>query len=157
SMSGLTREDFMNQEKMAELRKKNQEDTAKFMKETLNEEQSKRLNQISLQQSLKNNPAGAFYTINFSRDGITFGDPTETGKALKLTDEQKDKIKSINEQYSKDMRELRGGGGGGRPMRPDPDTQKKIDALRKETGEKIMDVLTEDQKKALNELKGEEF
>lgn len=145
-------------EKIREMMTKAREEGAKFLKEALTEEQTKRLNQISLQQSLKNNPAGAFFTVNFSRDGTTYGDPTETGRALKVTDEQKEKIKGIADQLSKDRRELTGGGGGGgRPMRLTADQQKKLDALTKEANEKIMEVFTEEQHKTLKELMGKPF
>ena len=141
-----------DREKMQEFARKSQEETTKFLKDTLTEDQNKRLKQIGLQQSMKTSPAGALFTISFSQDGISLGEPTETGKALKVTDEQKDKIKSINEQSMKDIRELFTPG-----ERPSADAQKKMENLRKEAAEKVMEVLTEEQRKTLKELQGEEF
>jgi Spy/CpxP family protein refolding chaperone len=142
-----------DREKMQEMFKKNAEESAKFLKETLTEDQNKRLKQISLQASMKNNPAVALFTPTFENMMFGLGDPTETGKALKVTDEQKDKIKSIAETMQKDLRELRPQGGG----RPSADEQKKMDAVRKEATEKIMETLTDDQRKTLKDLQGEEF
>jgi len=129
-----------DREKMAEIMKKTQDETKAFMKEALTEEQNKRLNQISLQNSLKTMPAMAFAN-------------EDTAKALKITDEQKEKIKAVSEQMGKDMAELRPERG----QQPSADAQKKMEALRKEANEKIMEALTEDQHKTLKELQGKTF
>ena len=125
-------------EKMAELRKKMTEASDKFVKETLTAEQGKRLKEIQLQQG------GLFAAANNE----------QTSKALKLTDDQKEKIKEIAQQQQKDMRELFSGGGGGFG---DPETQKKVAALRKEASAKALETLTTDQKKTWEEMTGKPF
>ena len=69
---------------------------------------------------------------------------------LKLTDEQKGKIKDINEESGKKMRELFQGGFG-------EETQKKLADLRKDSMEKASGVLTADQKKSWQEMTGKPF
>jgi hypothetical protein len=69
------------------------------------------------------------------------------------------------ESYSKDMRELTGGGrggaGGGRPggagRGGNDENAKKREALTKETEEKIVATLSDDQKKSWKEMIGEKF
>ncbi len=139
----------VDQEKRQELGKKIADDTAKFLKEALTDEQNKRLKEISLQNTVKNNP-GALATSE------------EYATALKITDDQKTKIKEIADQARKDRQEVMGGGGGGggggqRRQPPTPEQQKKLDALSKEAGDKIMEVLTADQKKSLQEMEGKPF
>jgi len=126
----------IDREKMAENMKKRTEMTATFVKDTLTEEQAKRYKQIQAQLG------GIMAAVNNE----------ETAKALKITDEQKDKLKEINDQSRKDMQELFQGGG----FR-DPETQKKLQTLRKETGEKAMGVLTSEQKKSWEEMTGKPF
>jgi hypothetical protein len=103
-----------------------------------------------------------------------FTDPDVVAK-LKLTDEQKGKIKEITDEFTMKSGEIfragrggeeeefiafqgqgqgRRGGGGGQIS---PETQKKLDELTKETMTKIKAVLTDDQKKGWNELTGKEF
>lgn len=140
-------------ERLREIGQKMAQDTEKFMKEFLTESQNKRLKQIQLQQTLKNSPTMAFFTMSFGPDGPSIGDLTETGKALKITDDQKERIQSIGRQLQEDLRELRPQRG----QRPTAEQNQKIEALRKEATEKIMEVLTEEQRKILKELQGEEF
>ena len=83
---------------------------------------------------------------------FAFADP-EVQKTLKITDEQKEKIKAINEDAQKARQEARPAGGG----RPSPEAQKKLADLQKETKEKIDAVLTTEQKKAWKEMTGEPF
>jgi hypothetical protein len=117
------------------------EETLKAVSEILKPEQVKRLKQIELQQ------AGA---RAYSRPDVV--------KALSLKDDQIEKIKTINDDSQKAMRELRpAGGAGGKPAKPDPAVTEKIAALRKETGEKIQAVLTDDQKKTWKDMTGEAF
>ena len=99
----------------------------------LKPEQVTRLKQISLQV----------------RGARAFSDP-QVASALKLTDDQKEKIKTIQEDARKDMRELFQGGGG-------EGAREKIAAARKATNEKAMNVLTPDQKATWKELTGAPF
>lgn len=129
-----------DREKMQEIRKKNQEEDAKFVKDTLTADQAKRLKQIGYQTG-----------------GVTVFASEDVQKELKLTDEQKEKIKGIMDQMRKDMADIRGGAGGGRPMQLTPEQQKKVEALRKEANEKLQDVLTADQKKTWETMTGPKF
>jgi Spy/CpxP family protein refolding chaperone len=135
-------------EKGQELRKKMSDETNQALTGILKPEQSKRLKEITLQQ----------------RGAQAFNDP-ETQKALNLTEDQKDKIKTINEDAAKDMRELfpqggrrgAGGGGGGGDPAAFKERMTKVAALRKENMEKATSVLTEDQKKTWKEMTGQPF
>ena len=78
-------------------------------------------------------------------------------KALKLTDDQKDKIDEINKELQKDLRDhrrrrRRGGFGGF-----NPEAQTKRQELQKEAMASIRKVLKDDQKTALKDLTGEPF
>jgi Spy/CpxP family protein refolding chaperone len=134
-------------EKFQELNKKIAGESNKAVAEVLKPEQAKRFKEITLQQ----------------RGAQAFNDE-EVQKALNLTEDQKEKIKTINEDARKEMGELfpqggRRGGGGGAP--PDPSVFKermtKMNTLRKETMEKAASVLTDDQKKAWKEMTGAPF
>jgi Spy/CpxP family protein refolding chaperone len=127
--------------KFQEIMKTMGEETNKALAEILKPEQSKRLKEISLQQ----------------RKADAFNDP-EVQKALNLTDDQKEKIKTINEDAAKKMEESfprgrRGGGGGGF----DPERFKKMNTMRDETLEHVVSVLTDDQKKTWKEMTGAPF
>jgi Spy/CpxP family protein refolding chaperone len=123
-------------EKGAELFKKVNDETNKSLASVLKPEQAKRLHQIQLQIG--------------GSEALTEPD---VEKALKLTDDQKDKIKTIREDARKDMAELRKDGfkdKGGEAF-------KKMAAVRKETVDKAMAVLTPEQKKIWQELTGAPF
>ncbi len=111
------------------------DDTMKVVAEVLKPEQVKRLKQIVLQQG------GA----------DAFNDP-DAQKSLKLTDEQKSKIKTITEDAGKEIRGLFQGGGGF-----SEETRKKMDSIRKDSLERITALLTADQKQSWKELTGEPF
>jgi len=133
---------------LAKLRDLSQEDRTKLMKEiadeskkaygeVLNADQMKRLHQIELQQ----------------RGVQAFSDP-EVQSALKLTDEQKDKLKTINEDARKEMQAAFQGGGQGGDREA---AMKKLQELRKDTMDKASAVLTADQKKAWKDMTGEAY
>lgn len=136
-------------EKRQELGKKIADETTQALAGILKPEQSKRLKEITLQ-----------------REGPRAFNTEDVQKTLKLTDDQKDKIKTINEDAAKDMRELfpqggRRGAGGGGGGAVDPSVIKermtKMASLNKEAMEKISSVLTDDQKKAWKDMVGEAF
>jgi Spy/CpxP family protein refolding chaperone len=111
------------------------DDFRKNIDDVLTPEQVKRLDQILLQRAGVN----------------TFTTPRIV-KALKLTDDQKVKIREIEEELGKSLRETV------------PDDQKRLgDAsemvaeLRKLANEKALDVLTDAQRKAWLELTGKPF
>jgi Spy/CpxP family protein refolding chaperone len=125
----LSREE--REKKMAEQAK----ETNKALADILKPEQLKRVKQIGWQQR-----------------GIgAIGSP-EVAEALKLTSEQKDKIKSILEDASKARRELFTNRGGDRE-----EARKKGEEIRKNTNEKLTGVLTAEQKTKWKEMLGEPF
>jgi hypothetical protein len=126
--------------KQQELNKTINEETLKAVSDILKPEQVTRLKQIELQQA---------NTRAFSRPDVQ--------KALSLEDVQIEKIKTINDDSQKAMRDLRPAGGGGKPAKPDPAVTEKIATLRKETAEKIQGVLTDDQKKTWKTMIGDSF
>lgn len=116
--------------KMQEAAKANE----KAVGEILKPEQLKRVKQISLQ-----------------RQGARALSNPEIAKVLNLTSEQTDKIKKIQEE-ARAGRGQRGQGG-----RLDEEARKKLEEARKATNEKIMGVLTAEQKTKLKEMTGEPF
>lgn len=100
----------------------------KAVAQTLKPEQLKRAKQIALQQP----------------NAIT---GEEVAKELNITDEQKEKMREIRMQSFEEMRDL------GR----DEEGAKKRQELTKATNEKMLAVLTAEQKAKLKELQGEPF
>jgi Spy/CpxP family protein refolding chaperone len=75
----------------------------------------------------------------------------EVAEALKLTDDQVNKIKDLTDSAMKDMREAfqsAGNGGDRTAMR------EKMTKMRTETSEKLLAVLTADQKTAFEKMQG---
>src|SRR6185295_13849738 len=110
-----------------EWRKKFEEsakETQKSVGEILTPDQAKRLKQIAIQ---------------FRGAGAV--EDEEVGKALALTDDQKEKLKDLREEMLKSRQE----GGGDRG------------AARKKIAEKFQGILTDAQKSKWKELTGEEF
>jgi Spy/CpxP family protein refolding chaperone len=127
------------QQKLQEMMKTINEEANKALAGVLKPEQEKRLKELRLQQ-----------------EGAQAFADSEVQKGLKLTDEQKESIKTLGEDARKHMRELfQGGGGAGGANREE--LGKKMQALQKETLEKVMGVLTDDQKKAWKEMTGAPF
>jgi Spy/CpxP family protein refolding chaperone len=135
------REAFMNmdREKGQEIQKEIATETEKFMKDTLTADQVKRIKQIQ-RQTMR---AGAFADA-------------EVAKELKLTDEQKDDIKKINEDLGAQMKEAFTGVDF-QDQEARTAAQKKVQGIQKEGMEKITKLLTPEQKKAWKELTGEPF
>jgi len=117
--------------KMQELNEENR----KAITALLSPEQSKRLKEITYQQ----------------RGGSALADP-EVAKALNLSEEQQQKVKTINEETNAAMRELFTPG-----QAPDEDARNKMNDLRKSSGEKLLALLSADQKTKWTELQGESF
>jgi len=134
------------EDKIREVFKEEIEGPTKAAEKILKPDQAKRLAQISRQN------AGVRGLIG-----------TETAKELKLTDEQKSKIKEIATELDKDVAELmpmgKGGFGGGGfgGGRVSPETREKVAHLRKEAMEKATESLTADQKTTWKDLTGEPF
>jgi Spy/CpxP family protein refolding chaperone len=129
------KEGGFDKDKMQAAMKEMAEAADKTVKEILNADQQKRLKQITWQQ------AGS----------AAFSDK-DVESALKLTDEQKDKIKGLNEEMGEDMRNIARESQGNRE-----EMQTKMTALRKETMEKAEGVLTADQKKSFTAMLGAKF
>jgi Spy/CpxP family protein refolding chaperone len=141
-----------DKEKFAEIQKERtalNDEIKKVVAETLTPDQTKRLKQIERQAM----GVRAFTDENVAAD-------------LKLTDDQKSKVKGIVEEYGKDVRELGGfGGGGGKGgfKKGDFDkeklaeNQKKREKLAKAAIADVEDVLTADQRKQWKEMTGAAF
>jgi Spy/CpxP family protein refolding chaperone len=129
----------MSQEERQEFFKKVGDETNKALATVLNADQQKRYKQIQLQQMSRFTGANILLT-------------PDVEKGLKLTDDQKGKIKTIVEDINKEMKELRESGG-----QPGPETFQKMQAINKEGMEKASATLTDDQKKAWKELQGAPF
>ncbi len=112
------------------------EESKKPLAEILKPEQVKRFSQIELQTR--------------GLDAM-IADPT-IGSSLKLSDDQKEKIKTIQQDSFTQMREIFQNSQGDREA-----AMKKMTELRKETMEKGLAVLSDEQKKAWNEAIGAPF
>jgi len=110
----------------------------KALAEVLNAKQATRLRQIDLQVR-----------------GVNAFNDSKVQSQLKITDEQKENIKTIITESGKERQELAkeafGGGGDFKSF------QEKSTALDKETNEKIQGVLTADQRKQWKQMTGDEF
>ena len=117
-------------------RPKAQEKLAAFLKETLKEDQRKRLRQLELQQE------GAFALLH--------GD-VEIGKDLKITDEQRKQFMAVVQDMQKKIEPLiKEAQSGGNPEEIWP----KVMKIRKEHEGKIEALLTDAQKKQWKEMLG---
>jgi len=131
--------DRKKREPVNQMRLRINEEARKGEEEILNPQQKKRLKEITLQQR----GTGAF-------------SEEEVQNALNLTADQKDKIKTIENDFHKQWREI---------LPPDafrnraelPERFKKMDALRKESLDKVLAILRDDQKKKYNEMSGAPF
>jgi uncharacterized protein YbcI len=126
-------------------RKKVNEAQLKAIKSVLNDKQMTRLEQVYHQQQ-----------------GINVFTDEDVAKGLKLTDDQKTKIKEISDNLAKDRRDLLGagggGGGGGRGRGAiTPENQQKLTAMTKDAMSNAEKTLTDDQKKELKSVLGEPF
>ena len=112
----------------------------KALESILKPEQVKRLKEIALQQRMA-----------FGQSPLT--DPKIQAE-LKITDEQKEKLKTVQDEANKERQELFQGGGRGGDFAA---MREKMQKLTKETTKKMVAVLDADQKKAWNKMLGEPF
>lgn len=131
--------------KMAEINAEVSKVAYKEIGEVLKTEQVDRLKQISLQVS-----------------GINAYRNAEVETALKLSDDQKAKVKETLDEYRKDQQELRKelgitGFGPPRDKEKAEEFEKKNAALTKEATDKIVGSLKDEQKTAWKNLTGEPF
>jgi hypothetical protein len=94
--------------------------------------------------------------LSLQQRGAAALEDDEVVEALKLTDEQKKKLNAIREELADKQQEIikaltAGGGGDGGQIR------EKVQALQKELTEKALAVLTPEQTKAFDKLKGAKF
>lgn len=140
-----------DQAKMTEVRAeqtKVNEEVTKVVNEALTAEQKKRVKQIEVQ---------AMSLRAFANEDVL--------KELKLTDEQKTKVKEITDATQKELTDAGLGRPMGRPQqgtaRPDAaalaEQAKKRAEINGKATEKVSALLTDDQKKAWKELTGEKF
>ena len=132
----------------AKARVKQLEERIVFFKKALDEKQTTRLNQISLQQQ-----------------GLAAFNSETLRKKLNISEDQATSIKKIVEESGKEVVDLRsevfGGGGGGGRGNFDPeklaDFMKKTRAITEDAEEKIVKGMTADQNKMWSEMIGEKF
>lgn len=142
-----------DQDKLKDIRAENQKEQEKINEEikktvddTLTADQKKRLQQIGRQAQ-----------------GVRAFTNEEVAADLKLSDDQKTKIKGIVDEYNKDVREIGGFGGKGGFKKGDFDkeklaeNQKKREKLARAAVADIEDVLTADQRKQWKEMTGAPF
>ena len=109
----------------------------KDMNGILSADQAKRLKEITLQQT----------------GPMALARP-DVAKEVGLTDDQQAKVKEIADAAAAEMRaQFQAGGAGG----DREEARKKREAARKETSDKVLAVLKDDQKKAWEKLNGEPF
>ncbi|MBM3999539.1 MAG: hypothetical protein FJ297_08385 [Planctomycetes bacterium] len=139
-MSDEERQEFMAE--MRERAEKAEKEARAKLAEILLPHQMERLEQLSLQQ----------------RGVAALMDPAIQTK-LNITEEQKGKLQKAQEETSAKMRELfqgAGGGGGGAGGNRE-EIMKKMTELRKASEGGVLAVLTAEQTKAFEEMKGKAF
>ncbi len=135
------------------------EEMREKLQELMQETNTKVMSQV--EKILKPDQMKRLKQINFQQIGILgYGNSKEMQAALKLSDDQTEKLKQIREDTQADVRELmqslRGGGRGG-DRNAFADLRKKSEALRTEAKTEAMDLLTSEQKTAWKELTGKPF
>jgi hypothetical protein len=93
--------------------------------------------------------------LSLQRRGVEALGDDEVIAALKLTDDQKKKLTDIRDEGASKQQEIIQavlGGGGNRE-----EVREKIQALRKEVGDKALAVLTDGQREQFDKLKGAKF
>jgi Spy/CpxP family protein refolding chaperone len=127
--------DAQDREKSMKLNQEMMADAKKAMAEVLKPEQVKRFTEIQMQQM----------------NVMAFQNP-EVQKKIALTDDQKEKIKGINDDAMADRREIMQG------FQDDREgTMKKLAEFNKGLMAKVTALLTDDQKKTWKEMTGEPF
>jgi hypothetical protein len=127
----------MDRQKAADLAKQENDDLEKALPDILKADQLKRFKQLEVQ---------AAGLQAFSKDDVA--------TALKLTDDQKKSIKDTQDELQKDVQDLfqNAGQGGDRAA-----AMQKIQTMRKDALDKVVNTLSDDQKKTWKDLTGEKF
>jgi hypothetical protein len=139
-LQGVPREERFP--KTMELQKEITQETIKGLGDTLKPEQLTRLKQILLQQRMRS-PFGGGVSV--------FLDP-DIQKGLKLTDKQRDDLKTMAEDARKEQQEIFQNAGGDRRA-----AGQKVRELQKEKMENAEALLTADQKKTWKDMQGDPF
>ncbi|MGL4419640.1 MAG: hypothetical protein ACRCZF_03150, partial [Gemmataceae bacterium] len=103
--------------------------------------------------------------INYQMMGLAAYTDKDVVAGLKITTEQKEKIKSTVDEFNKDRGELQRsafqgfqpGGDREEMQKKMAEMMKKSTALQKEAEEKVAGLMTDDQKKAWKEMTGAKF
>lgn len=146
---GGNREGFRNlseeerEKRMAEFRKQGEEIAKKSeekIKSSLTDAQWKRLNELRVQ-----------------REGTMALERTEIADKLKLTSDQKEKIKTLNAEGRPQFGRGGPGGGGSNAGGGERPSREEMQARRDKRNADILAVLTPEQKTAFENLKGAKF
>jgi Spy/CpxP family protein refolding chaperone len=140
---GQNLSDEERQKQREEFQKKAEENNKKMLA-LLDDGQNARLKQIQL------------WTMGVAGLAADQGVAKETATALKLTDDQKEALKTITQESGKKSGEIFGGFRGA-----DEETRTKLTAqlteIRKETESECLAVLTDEQKAQFDKMKGPKF
>jgi len=123
----------------------------------LSEEQAEKIPEAvmkSLAEVLSADQMNRFKQIELQQRGYNALGDAKIQDALKLTDEQRSNLKTIQEDIRREQKELFAGGTRGGDFKA---AQEKMENFRKESTTKVMGVLTADQKKAWRQMTGEPF
>jgi len=115
---------------------------------------------VAVEGVLKPDQAKRLKQITYQIQGPAAFEDKEVQTALKFTDEQKEKVKAIVDEFNKDRMEIMRSGfqpGGDREemQKRREENMKKVAALTKETDEKVGEKLTDEQKKLWKDMIGE--
>lgn len=127
-----------DRDKMTEVRKAMTAESDKAVLAVLKPDQAKRLKEIEVQAAGMN---------AFTMDDVQ--------SALKITDQQKDAVKTANSDLQQDIRDLMQDARGDQQKMAD--AQKKIQTMRTDAFDKIVNGLSDDQKKTWKDLTGDKF
>lgn len=134
------------QARFQDLRDASPEERQKIMTD-MQAEQMKQVNAI-----LNTDQQKRFKEISLQQQGYSALAQPAVADELKLTDDQKSKLKDILQKQQESMREIFQSAGGDRAA-----AQEKMQTLRKETDDKIAALLTDDQKNQWKAMLGSPF
>jgi hypothetical protein len=141
-------------DKGRELRQKFDAELTAELSKVLKPEQQTRYKQIQFQQTISRALSGGGGRRPGGQGGMqrAFYEITSVADAMKFSDDQKEKLKGINEENTKKVAEARKDAGDDRAKAREATTK-----IVKETLESIKKVLTSDQKKKWEEMSGKPF
>jgi Spy/CpxP family protein refolding chaperone len=138
--------------KMGDMQNLSQEERrAKFQEMRKDMEEAAAQTEKKIEGALLPNQVKRIKEIQLQVQGIRALANADVQKELGLTDDQKAKLKAIDEEAAKGRPQFTPG------QRPSQEDFQKMRDARTETEKKLTDVLTDEQKKKLEEMKGEKF